>query len=187
MIRVPERSAARDAALREIVLPRAARDGWRVAVAVAPADRLFPGSAVEAIEAWGDLADRMMVEAASADLPGLRLAGRVRRLIEARLAVLAEFAEAERRAVRFLALPGHGRAAARIAARTVEAIWTGAGDRSADFSWYTKRAILGAVWGTTLLYALRRDFAMEPTLAFLDRRLADVGRIGKWRARMRGA
>ena len=34
-------------------------------------------------------------------------------------------------------------------ARTVDAIWHAAGDRSADFSWYTKRAILAAVYAAT--------------------------------------
>ena len=37
-------------------------------------------------------------------------------------------------------------------ARTVDAIWHAAGDRSADFSWYTKRAILAAVYTATVLY-----------------------------------
>jgi ubiquinone biosynthesis protein COQ9 len=74
-----------------------------------------------------------------------------------------------------------------ITARTVDSIWHAAGDRSADFSWYTKRAILASVYGTTLLYWLR-DMSEddEDTLAFLDRRLAGVGRIGKARARISG-
>ena len=66
----------------------------------------------------------------------------------------------------------------------MDAIWRGAGDSSADFSWYTKRAILASVYGLTLLYWLRdTSDEDEATLAFLDRRLAGVGRIGKLRGR----
>ncbi|KAF0220146.1 MAG: hypothetical protein FD176_3397, partial [Rhodospirillaceae bacterium] len=53
---------------------------------------------------------------------------------------------------------------------------------SSDFSWYTRRATLTAVYAATLLYWL--DDASEDcadTWAFLDRRLADVGRVTKAR------
>ena len=70
----------------------------------------------------------------------------------------------------------------RTAARSVDTIWHLAGDRSADWSWYSKRAILAGVYSTTLLYWLRDDSEdNEDSLAFLDRRLAGVGRIGKLR------
>jgi ubiquinone biosynthesis protein COQ9 len=86
--------------------------------------------------------------------------------------------------VGLLALPGNARVAAACTARTVDAIWHAAGDTSADFSWYTKRALLTAVYGTTLL-AWLHDSSEEAgsTLAFLDRRLAGIGRIGKLRRR----
>jgi ubiquinone biosynthesis protein COQ9 len=87
-----------------------------------------------------------------------------------------------------LALPMNARVAAACSARTVDSIWYAAGDESADFSWCTKRAILTGVYGTTLLYWLRdgsEDGA--DTLAFLDRRLAGVGRIGKLRGRLDSA
>ena len=70
----------------------------------------------------------------------------------------------------------------------MDAIWHEAGDRSADFSWYSKRAILGSVYGSMLLFWLR-DYTMddELTLAYLDRCLAGVGRIGKMRKRVDAA
>jgi ubiquinone biosynthesis protein COQ9 len=69
-------------------------------------------------------------------------------------------------------------------ARTTDAIWHAAGDRSADFSWYTKRAILAGVYGATLLRWLNDGSEDDAdTLAFLDRRLAGVARIGRLRAR----
>jgi ubiquinone biosynthesis protein COQ9 len=73
-------------------------------------------------------------------------------------------------------------------ARTVDAIWHAAGDRSADFSWYTKRAILAGVYGATVLYWLRGSGEDDAaTLGFLDRRLAGVARIGAARRRAEAA
>jgi ubiquinone biosynthesis protein COQ9 len=207
MIRPPERGAERDAAI-QAMLPHVPFDGWsRRALARgladlgAPADEvelLFPGGAVAMVEAFCDLADRQMAEGvAGLDLTGKGLTARVRAVIALRLAQNRPHREAVRRAVSVLAMPMHAREAAGCAARTVDAIWHAAGDRSADFSWYTKRALLAAVYGATMLYWLRNGRGDESgevggdgaegndaaTLAFLDRRLAGIGRIGKLRGR----
>lgn len=191
MIQPPERGPERDAAI-EAMLPFVPEEGWTVAAlrrAAGPdADLLFPGGAVDMVEAHSDLADRRMEAAAAAGgMDGLRLPARVRRVIAVRLEQNRPHKEAVRRGLAVLALPGNAGVAARCTARTVDSIWFAAGDKSADFSWYTKRAILAGVYGTTLLYWLRDTGpADEATLAFLDRRLADVGRIGKLRRRVEG-
>jgi len=60
----------------------------------------------------------------------------------------------------------------------VDAIWFAAGDRSADWAWYSKRAILAAIYTATLLFWLHEDGEDDAaTLAFLDRRLADHARL----------
>ncbi len=103
------------------------------------------------IEAFCDLADRRMEEAAAAEgIAALRLSQRVRALVALRLRQNEPAREAIRRALAILALPRHARLAARITARTVNAIWYAAGDRSADMSWYSKRAILAGVYSATL-------------------------------------
>ena len=193
MIRPPERLPERDAAI-EAMLPHVPFDGWTArslragltgaGMPVEEADLLFPGGAVDMIAVFCDLADRRMTEAA-ASLTGTKQAARVRALIALRLAMNRPHKEAIRRALSVLALPGNARAAAAITARTVDALWHAAGDRSTDFSWYTKRAILTAVYGATLLFWLH-DTSEDgaDTLAFVDRRLRDVGRIGKLRGRM---
>ena len=48
-----------------------------------------------------------------------------------------------------------------------------------DQSWYSKRAILAAVYSTTLLFWLRDASGGPATEEFLDRRLQGVARIGK--------
>jgi ubiquinone biosynthesis protein COQ9 len=83
-----------------------------------------------------------------------------------------------------LSLPGNARLAAVCTTRTVDSIWHAAGDQSADFSWYTKRAILTAIYAATVLFWLRDGSDDDAaTLAFLDRRLAGVARIGSVRRR----
>ena len=193
MIHPPERLPERDAAV-EAMLPNVPFDGWTMkalraglAGAAMPADEaelLFPGGAADMIEVFCDLADRRM---AAEGLNETGVSARVRALIALRLRRNRPHKEAIRRALAVLALPGNGRVAARITARTVDAIWYAAGDRSVDFGWYTKRAILTAVYGATLLFWLRDSSEDDAdTLAFLDRRLRDVGRIGKARGRMEG-
>jgi ubiquinone biosynthesis protein COQ9 len=195
----PERSVERDAALA-LALPQVPALGWgwgavaeglrgagRGEGAREEAELLFPGGAVDMVEAFIDRADRAMEAiAAGPEFAGLRTTGKVRALVLGRLALLGPHREAVRRSVAVLAMPRHARVAAGTLARTVDGIWHLAGDQSADFSWYTKRAILAGVYSATLLYWLREEDD-EAVAAFLDRRLAGVGRIGKLRGRAEAA
>jgi len=188
VIAPPERSAERDAALAAL-LPLVPVHGWtykalRLALADSGADPrdaelLFPGGAVDMVEAFLDRADRMLEEAAE-DFAVLRTGPRVRALIARRFASARPDKDAVRRAFAILALPPNLPVAARCTARTVDTIWYLAGDKAADFSWYTKRATVAAIYSATLLYWLRDASDDDaPTLAFLDRRLAERARAAK--------
>ena len=192
-----ERSAERDAAIAAL-LPHVPFDGWTrralragladIGVAPEDAELLFPRGAADMIETFCDWADRRMEEGAASLDPALRLHQRVRAVIALRLEQNRPHKEAVRRALALLALPANARLAAACTARTVDAIWHAAGDQSTDFSWYTKRAILAAVYGATVLYWLRDTSEDDAaTLGFLDRRLAGVGRIGAVRRRAEAA
>ena len=187
-----ERSEARDRAVRAM-LPVAADEGWtwntiRAGLAAsgedpALAESHFPGGPAGAVAAWADLADREMeAAAAAADMAALRTPGRIRRVAELRLAAAAPHKRALRRAVSLLALPWNAGVALQTTARTASAMWYAAGDKSADFSWYTRRASLGAIYAATLAYWLRDD---DPdtgdAMAFFDRRLADLARLQRRR------
>ena len=189
----PERSAERDAAIAAM-LPHVPFDGWTrrslrmgltdIGASPDDAELLFPGGTPDMIEAFCDWADRRMETAAATLDPALRLHQRVRAVIALRLEQNRPHKEAIRRALALLALPRNARLAAACTARTVDAIWHAAGDQSADFSWYTKRAILAAVYATTVLFWLRDTGEDDAaTLGFLDRRLAGVGQIGTLRRR----
>jgi ubiquinone biosynthesis protein COQ9 len=189
----PQRDAVLDA-----LIPQVAFDGWTTkalrqalaSIGEDPEDAplLFPEGAGEMIEAFCALADeRMATAAAAAGLAAYRLPARVRAIIAIRLEQNRGSKEAIRRAMAWLAIPVNAPRAARITAKTVDAIWHAAGDTAADFSWYTKRGILAGVYGATLLYWLRDTSEDdEPTLEFLDRRLDMVAGIGRLRKRLAG-
>ncbi len=173
--RSPERDAAMDALVGTVPFPGWTRPALQAA-AGPDADLLFPGGPVDMVEAWVDLVDRRMPPAAAE----LGLSQRLRSVMAQRLLQSAPHKEAIRRAMALLTL--NSAALGRVTARTTDSLWHAAADRSADFSWYTKRAILAGVYGSTLLFWLRDDSeGAEATLAFLDRRLAGVGRLGKLR------
>lgn len=178
------------------ILPHVAFDGWTrralvagaddEAMAPADVDRFFPGGVREIIGHFGDWADRQMIAALDGrDVATLKVRERVALAVRLRLEVLARHREALRRAVAWLALPPNAPLAMRGLWRTADAIWYATGDRSADFSYYTKRALLVGVLSTTTLYWLDdRSEGSEASWAFLDRRIADVMRIPALKGRV---
>jgi ubiquinone biosynthesis protein COQ9 len=147
---------------------------------------LFPGGAADMIEAFCDWADRRMMQAAAArSVEAMPLPAQVRTVVALRLEQNHPYKEAVRRAVSVLALPRHARLAATCTARTVAAIWHATGDRTTDFSWYTKRAILAATYTATVLFWLRDSSEDDGgTLSFLDRRLAGIAFVHGLRRRV---
>ncbi len=185
----PERDAALLAGIAHV-----GRRGWTLAairdglrsIGADPdlAPLMFTEGGAELVAEWAAYADRRMLEAAAAEnMPSLRGAQRIRRAIELRLAVERPWRAELRRGAALLAV--QPLLAARAAARTADALWQAAGDRSADFSWYTKRATVAAIHTATMLFWLRDDSPDdEATMAFLDRRLADAGRVTRLRQRL---
>jgi ubiquinone biosynthesis protein COQ9 len=152
-------------ALIEAMLPNVPFDGWsRPALRAAarrigmPADEalaLFPNGAAELVSnfsRWADL--RMLDRLESMDLEPLRIPERIALAITIRLEILAPWREAERRALSVLALPNHTPLGLQLLYGTIDGIWYAAGDRATDFSFYTKRATLAAIYAATLLYWL---------------------------------
>ncbi|MGE5503117.1 MAG: COQ9 family protein [Actinomycetota bacterium] len=191
--------ALRDA-LVVAMLPHVTFDGWSEgAMAEAAHDlgldptmpaRVFPGGPAEAVELFVDYADRTMaadLAALLADNPGMRMGDRVFNAVKLRLERWQAEREPVRRALALLALPHNLPLAARLTWRTADAIWAACGDRSHDFSWYTRRSTLAAVYAATVLYWL--DDGSEgaaDTWAFLKRRLGDVQKLPKLTGRFSG-
>ena len=105
--------------------------------------------------------------------------------MRARLEVLSPHREAVRRATAARLLPSNALAATASLWRTVDLMWSLAGDHATDASYYTKRSLLAAVWSSTFLYWLDdRSDDLAATWAFLERRIDNVMQIGQLRARL---
>jgi ubiquinone biosynthesis protein COQ9 len=162
----------------------AVRDG---AITAEEAALAFPGGTLDMIEYHSIRADRRMVaELERRNVAGLKIRDRITLAIRVRLEQNAGHREAVRRALAILALPANALLAARLLYRTVDAMWYATGDRSADFSFYTRRATLAAVYSATVLYWLNdRSDGMTATWAFLDRRVDDVMRFERFKSQVR--
>ena len=173
-------------------------DGWSdAALAAGAADAgveqhlvsaLFPRGAIDAIALHSRLADTEMAAAFNA-LPEapqkIHLA--IRALVLLRLELANQNKDAVRRALTMLALPAHAKLSAELLYETVDAMWRAAGNTDTGFSFYTRRATLAAVYSATLLAWLADNSGdMGKTVAFLDRRLANLAAMPRATAPLRG-
>jgi ubiquinone biosynthesis protein COQ9 len=141
----------------------------------------FPQGTVSLVETFSHWADSRMTQS-MVDDKSERVRERVRNAVKARIAALQAHKEAARRAASFLTLPQNAGLAAKLSMRSVDLMWRAAGDKSSDFSYYTKRAMLGGVYASSLLYWLSDSSeGNEATWKFLDRRIDDAMRIEKFR------
>jgi ubiquinone biosynthesis protein COQ9 len=162
----------------QAVLNRAAE---KAGVDQAELKSVFPNGPASLIEAFSDWADARVAERLKAfhDAP---MRERVAEAVRARLEALGEHKDAARRAAAFLAMPMHAPLGAKLLYKAVDAMWHAAGDQATDFSFYTKRATLSAVYGATMLYWLADSSENhKATWEFLDNRIQEVMRIEKWR------
>lgn len=117
-----------------------------------------------------------------------RMRDRVASAVRARIEIIAPHKEAARRAAAFLALPQHAPLATRLMLRSVDAMWRAAGDKSTNFSYYTKRAMLAGVYAATLAYWFSdASEGHSATWTFLGHRIDDVMQIEKFRGKAREA
>ena len=150
------------------------------------ASAAFPGGIKQLLAFFISEADRRMAEGAAAQgLAEGPIRDRIGGIIRLRLEQLSPHREAVRRALALQMLPGRAPNAIIGLYRTVDAVWRAAGDDSTDFNYYSKRAILAAVYSTTLLRWLddQSDDCAE-TWAFMERRIAGSLRLGKIRRRL---
>jgi ubiquinone biosynthesis protein COQ9 len=106
----------------------------------------------------------------------------------ARLVALKPHKEAARRAAAMLSLPMHAALGAKLAWRTVDAMWRAAGDTATDFNFYTKRGILAGVYGSTAMRWFNDDSADEAaTREFLAARIENVMQFEKFKAKAKEA
>ncbi|EPX75744.1 COQ9 family protein [Salipiger mucosus] len=182
--------------LLDAALNHVAFDGWsettfRAAVAEIGADPvvargLYPRGAVDLAVAFHKRGDEAMEAALDADaMQEMRYRDRVAHAVRTRIEAVKD-REAVRRGTTLFALPMYAPDGARLIWGTADRIWTVLGDTARDINWYTKRATLSGVYSSTVLYWLGDDsLDHQATWEFLDRRIEDVMRIEKTKAKVR--
>ena len=155
----------------------------------ATASASFPRGVRDVLRYWSLKTDEAMVEAMNA--PGFaeqRIRDKVAGAVRARIEILRPHKEAARRAAAYLAAPsmspfGRGPLGAKLIWSAADAIWRGLGDKSTDFNFYTKRAILSGVITSTMARWFADDSEDEAaTNAFLDARIENVMQFEKVKA-----
>jgi ubiquinone biosynthesis protein COQ9 len=169
-------------------------DGWtaravdsaaaELGVDPAQARLAFPKDAPRMIEAWIEGVDSAMAAHFTPDrVAAMRVSQCIRAFIWNRLEIAAPAREAVRSALSILAMPQNVPLGLRTGWRSADRMWRLAGDTATDYNHYSKRLILSGVYSSTLLVWLDdQTEGWTETAAFLDRRLADVGRFEKWKA-----
>ncbi len=176
----------------------AAFDGWTTRALTSAATRVgldpdvahlaFPGGGAEMIDAWfASIDGAMLLAVTPASLAKMKIREKITALVTARLTLLAPHKEALRRAQAILANPVNAKHTLQLGWRAADAMWRAAGDTATDYNHYTKRAILGSVYGATLLVFVNDDSTgFADTHAFLARRIEGIMRFEKAKARFTG-
>ncbi len=191
-----DRDAQREALLKATLL-HVPFDGWThtalmagardAGIEPALANNAFAGGVAELLDFYHRAADIEMVRALEdhPDLGTMKIREKVALAVRLRLEANAAHREAIRQALSFLALPTNAPLGAKCLYRTVDAIWYAVGDRSTDFSFYTRRGLLAGVYAGTVLYWLNdKSEGFADTWSFLDRRIGDVMKLYELRARV---
>jgi ubiquinone biosynthesis protein COQ9 len=174
-------------------------DGWSRAAVDAAADSLgidraqarlaMPKTQAGMVDTYIQGVDRALEEHFTPErLAGMKIREMIRSLVWQRLEIMEPAREAVRRGLAILAMPQNLPLAMRTGWRTADIMWRIAGDTSTDYNHYTKRLLLGGVYGSTLLVWLDdQSEGWSDTAAFLDRRIDDVMKIEKYKAQWRGS
>ena len=109
-----------------------------------------------------------------------RVPEKIKKIIMIRLNLCLKYKEAIRSSISITAIPANAKTSINILYRTCDSIWKIAGDKSTDFSFYTRRITLAAVYSSTLLFWLndKSNDSIE-TEFFLNRRLKDITNISR--------
>ncbi|AFX98683.1 COQ9 family protein [Candidatus Endolissoclinum faulkneri L2] len=174
------------AKILEAALPNILSDGWTrkslvkgacsIGYAPTDVDIAFPLGVREAVMCWLSLTDACMEsDARDCDLVKLRIREKVVLSVRLRLEKALPYKDVVRRTLSFMCVPGNMHIMTASLFNTVDSIWLICGDMSNDYTYYTRRILLSAVFSSTLIYWLDDNSDNHAdTWAFLNRRIDDV-------------
>lgn len=151
------------------------------------AELYFEGGIGELLTFWSTSLDHQAEEDISKiDLGALKIRDRVTQGVLARLEAIEPHEEAARRASSRLVLPDLATTGLKQVWQSADMIWRAIGDTSTDANYYSKRAILSSVIGSTLpVWLADQSDAKSQARAFLDDRITNVMSFEtlKWRVK----
>ncbi len=141
---------------------------------------LFPRGMTDILRYFNQRLDtQMMAKLEKLGLEDMKVRERITLAVRTRLELMEPHREAVRKGLSFFAMPLKASEGMHNIYDTVDAMWLAAGDKSTDYNFYSKRLLLSGVYSSTMLFWLEdgsEDY--EKTWAFLDRRIAEVLKIG---------
>ncbi len=140
---------------------------------------LFKKGSIDFIDVFSEMIDLEVKENfVLIDPKPERIPEKIKKIIMLRLNLCQNYKEAIRSSISLTALPINAKTSINILYRTCNSIWRIAGDKSTDFSFYTRRISLATVYTSTLFFWLNdKSNDNVETEYFLDRRLRDISKI----------
>ncbi len=140
---------------------------------------IFKNGSIDFIDVFSEMIDLEVKEKYELiETKPERIPEKIKKIIMIRFNLCKKYKEAVRSSISLTAIPKNTKKSFNILYRTCNSIWRMAGDKSTDFSFYTRRISLAAVYTSTLLFWLNDDSNDNvETEFFLDRRLNDISKI----------
>jgi len=127
---------------------------------------------------------KMTDSSKSLNLVRMKTHKRIREIILLRLKINQDEKNLIKKTYFTLLLPQHSKIASMSLYKIVDQMWFIAGDKSTDFNFYSKRAILAAIYSSTFFYWINnQDF--KKTVQFLDLQLKKISKIPKIKKRIK--
>ena len=142
---------------------------------------LFKNGSIDFIEIFSEIIDLEVKEKYDLlEFKPERVSEKIKKIIMIRLNLCQKYKEAVRTSISLTAMPINAKISLNILYKTCNSMWRIAGDKSTDFSFYTRRISLAAVYTPTLLFWLNDNSNDNvETEFFLDRRLKGINKISR--------
>lgn len=146
---------------------------------------LFPEALEEFNWYFHNFLNNRMEELSSQSLPS-KTNEKVIYLLEKKFETYNQYKEAIRNYAKFNLSPANILTAKSMLWDSCDRIWRLAGDESIDFNYYTKRAILAAVYSSSFIYFLNDDSEnFLKTRYFIQARIQNALSIGKFKQKIK--
>ena len=151
------------------------------------AKTLFPRGIIEIAIDYHKNGDEKMIDSLkNKDFKNYKIREKIFLAIQTRLQIEKRDKELIRRSVSFFSLPQNFLDGNQLVWGTAHKIWSFLGDQSTDYNYYSKRAILSAVYGSVVLYWLGDDSKnSSSTWEFLERRIQNVMLFESFKAKLK--